>query len=296
MSEQNPFFSIIVPTYGRPRQLRACLGALAALAYPRECFEVIVVDDGGGLGEGAVEPFRASIEVMLLSAPHGGPAAARNAGARRARGRVLAFTDDDCAPDAGWLASLAARLAHGEDALVGGRIVNALPRNAFSEASQLLVEYLYTRAAAGSDAPAFFCTNNLAVPAERFRELGGFDETFTSAAGEDREFCDRWRTRGLRLAYAPEAVVRHAHPLTPRGFCRQHFNYGRAAFAFRRARARRGAGGLRVEPLPFYLDLLRYPFARERGPRALPLAGLFFVSQLANAAGFFYERARGRRS
>ena len=44
--QQQPTFSIIVPTYTRPRQLSMCLQALAELYYPRERFEVIAVDDG----------------------------------------------------------------------------------------------------------------------------------------------------------------------------------------------------------------------------------------------------------
>jgi glycosyltransferase involved in cell wall biosynthesis len=46
MGHEQPFFSIIIPTYNRPRQLTACLEALARLDYLRNRFEVIIVDDG----------------------------------------------------------------------------------------------------------------------------------------------------------------------------------------------------------------------------------------------------------
>ncbi len=53
-----PSFSIVIATHNRPRQLAECLAALASLDYPRDRFEVIVVDDGSPtssrLGGGAV--------------------------------------------------------------------------------------------------------------------------------------------------------------------------------------------------------------------------------------------------
>jgi GT2 family glycosyltransferase len=64
----------------------------------------------------------------------------------------------------------------------------------------------------------FFTTNNLALPAERFRAIGGFDTTFPLAASEDREFCDRWLHHGYQMTYSPEVVVYHAHVLTLRTF------------------------------------------------------------------------------
>ena len=286
------FFSVVVPTRARPAQLAACLDALARQDYPREGFEVVVVDDGGPTPGGVLERFAGRLDVALVTRPHAGPAAARNAGARRARAPFLAFTDDDCAPDPGWLKALAAQLTETPDRLVGGRTVNALPRNLFSAASQSLTDYLYEYFDAARGRAAFFASNNLALAAEGFRAVGGFDESFPLAAGEDRELCDRWRARGRGLTYAPEAVVRHAHALTLGSFCRQHFNYGRSAVHFRRARASRGGGGVRVEPAAFYAGMLRHPFARAPRARASLLSALLAVSQAANAAGFFRERLR----
>ncbi len=68
MKAELPFFSLIVPTYERPAQLAACLGALARLDYPPERFEIIVVDDGSTVApSGVVERFRESLEVKLYS-------------------------------------------------------------------------------------------------------------------------------------------------------------------------------------------------------------------------------------
>jgi GT2 family glycosyltransferase len=292
VSQTQPFFSIIVPTYARPDLLAACLESLSALDYPHDRFEVIVVDDGSEAPpRDVVASFRDRLDVTLLGQPHAGPAAARNAGAARAGGEFLAFTDDDCAPEARWLPALAARLAASPDHLVGGQTLNGLPDNVYSTATHVLVDYLYACYNAAEEGACFFASNNLAVSAERFRAVGGFDTTFPHAAAEDREFCDRWLSRGYRMTYAPQALVHHSHRLTFRAFWRQHLNYGRGAFRFRKMRAHRNREErVRVEALPFYLGLLLYPFSRARPRRALALAALLMVSQAANAAGFFRER------
>ncbi len=61
-------------------------------------------------------------------------------------------------------------------------------------------------------ARTFFTTSNLALPAEEFRALGGFDERFV--ASEDRELCGRWEAMAARMVYEPDVVVHHSHDLT----------------------------------------------------------------------------------
>ncbi len=141
MSEHSPLtISVIIPTLSRPGLLTQCLEALARQTYPRERFEVIVADDGSPEPViGVVDAFRHRLDVTYLQLPHAGPGAARNAGAAPARGDLLAFTDDDCEPEPGWLDALAGRFAANSNVGVGGRVVNALPANIYSETSQLLV-------------------------------------------------------------------------------------------------------------------------------------------------------------
>jgi GT2 family glycosyltransferase len=294
--EQTLTFSIIIPTYNRSRQLVSCLQALVRLNYPRERFEVIVVDDGSHtpLNE-VVQPFHDRIAVTLVRQANAGPAAARNAGAAGAQGQFLVFTDDDCAPDQRWLQVLADHFVATPDALIGGHVINAHRPNFCSEASQQLVDYLYAYFGDGPKPGYFFTSNNLAVAAERFHTLGGFDASFPLAAGEDREFCDRWHAAGHRMIYVPEAIVYHAHTLTLRSFCRQHFHYGRGAFAFHQARARRNQTGIKTEPLWFYLRLVQYPLSHSQGWRRPILVGLLAITQVANVAGFFWEKLRTRR-
>ena len=291
MKEALPSFSVVVPTYRRPDKLAACLQALCAVDYPAARFEVIVVDDGSPTSmQSVVAPFRERMTVSLLRQENAGPATARNAGAAAASGSFLAFTDDDCLPDSSWLSEFGKGFAAAPEAMLGGQTINVLADNRFSTASQELISYLYAYYAHAYGQPHFFTSNNLALPARRFRELGGFDAGFARAAGEDRELCDRWLHGGLKMTYAPDAVVRHTHALNGRSFWRQHFNYGRAAVRFYKLRATRDGKPLQSEPLAFYFDMLRYPFSRLPRREALVIAALIGISQVANAAGFCWEK------
>jgi GT2 family glycosyltransferase len=289
--------SVVIPTYNRPDRLVHCLRALAAQDYPRDRFEVLVVDDGSDAPLApVVARFRDALNVTLVVQPNAGPARARNHGAARARGRWLAFTDDDCAPRPDWLTRLAACCRERPDGLVGGHTINALRHNVCAIASQSLIDYLYAHhASLEATAPAFFTSNNFVVAAERFQAVGGFDESFPLVAGEDREFCDRWQERGGALQYAPDAIVLHGHELSLRRFWRQHTNYGRGACHLRRVRTLQGREPIARERLLFYLRLVGYPLRRPRQGAALRVAALMALSQMANAYGYFREAARWRR-
>lgn len=282
-------FSVIIPTYRREEQLSGCLAALSRQNYSPDLFEVIVVDDGSNSPPESAIHAIPQLSARLLCQPHRGPASARNAGAAIAKGRFLAFTDDDCRPEVDWLHSIAARFEQDPVCAIGGKTINALQENPFSAASQLLIDYLFTYYNRRPDGPCLFTSNNLAVPASLFHSAGGFDESFPVAAAEDREFCDRLAHLGYRMIYAPEAVVSHRHELSLRRFWRQHYNYGTGAFRFHELRAFRTRKKIRVEPVSYYWNLLKYPI--ESGNRnALPLTALMALSQIANAAGFFHQK------
>lgn len=292
MSQQT-LFSVVIPTYNRPERLSNCLTAIAQLNFPRDRFEVIVVDDGSKTSmETIVVPFRDLLQMTLIRQINAGPAAARNAGATQAQGTFLVFTDDDCLPAADWLNRLESCFAESPDCLIGGRSLNALPDNLYSTASQILIDYLYSYFNQSGQRSSFFASNNIALPAAQFQALGGFDTAFPLAAAEDREFCDRWLHHGYPMRYVPEVQIYHAHHLTLASFWRQHLNYGRGAFCFHQIRAKRQSQSIKVEPLSFYFNLLTYPLQYASNQSCLLLAGLFVLSQIANVTGFFLEQRK----
>ena len=291
----NPHFSVVIPTYKRPRQLNKCLRGIALIDYPKDDFEVLVVDDGSEEPPvDLIEIYRSHFCVKLIRQAHAGPATARNTGAKEASGQYVVFTDDDCIPERQWLAAFGRHFAAHPEYAVGGRTINALEENVCSSASQILIDYLYDYYNIRNSKAIFFASNNLAFPRKLFLEVGGFDSSFPAAAGEDRELCDRWLHRGYRMTFEPDAIVFHAHSLTFRKFVRQHFNYGQGAYQYHQLRASRKSEKVRLEPISFYSGMLIFPF-KQRRRRPVSTAFLLTVSQAANAAGFFSEKRKGKR-
>ena len=287
-------FSVIIPTFNRPARLANCLRALAEQDYPVDRFEVIVVDDGGKSPVDAlISPFRGGINITAVRMANSGPAAARNHGARIARGRFLAFTDDDCVPSAGWLSALVTVLRSSPEALAGGGIRNALVENPFSVASQLILDLIHSYSQKHPESIRFFPSDNVALASGLFRELGGFNPQFRTS--EDRDLCDRWSESGRQLVYVPEAIVYHSNNLCFRSFWRQHLGYGRGACRFYRAHRFRRPGESTIRG-DFYLALLhRLPLLIMRQTRhrlILPL--LMAVWQAANLTGFLQEAFSGK--
>ena len=287
---KQPFFSIIIPTYNRTAQLTNCLHSLTLLDYPCNCFEVIVVNDGGDKTlEAIVDQISNQINLKLVTQPHSGPAAARNSGAVKAKGEFLAFTDDDCMPAPDWLQVLAFNFTQKPNCIVGGRTINLLTNNIYSTMSQLIVDIVYRHYNAKPHKSRFFTSNNMALPTDHFFAIGGFNPNFTTS--EDREFCGRYLYHGFQLIYASEAIVYHAHSLKFRTFCQQHFNYGRGAFRFHLTRISRGSGSL-LKDSKFHLNLrnwLLYPFSQVQVSKVMSVVLLLIVWQVVNAAGFFWE-------
>lgn len=280
-------FSVIVPTFNRPRQLLACLQSLDQLAYPCHLFEVIVVDDGSAAELAprlVASQYR--FQVRVLQQPNSGPAKARNFGASQAEGRWLAFTDDDCSPAPEWLQQLQVSLEASPGGLVAGGTWNRCPGNLCSVANQLLIETVCGWFAEFAPERLFFTSNNFAADRRRFLNLGGFDTRFSLAAGEDREFCMRWFRAGGELLRRPEAVLLHGHPQGFFRFTRMHFRYGRGAATLHSILP---MTPLKVSRLSLYLRLMVAPFRAVPLSQALICLPLLAWSQVVSALGFAFE-------
>ncbi|HEX2084316.1 MAG TPA: glycosyltransferase, partial [Solirubrobacteraceae bacterium] len=157
-------------------------------------------------------------EVHVEHDPQGrGPARARNAGAAATRAPLLAFTDADCFPEPEWLARGVAAL---EDAdLVQGAVLPERPPGPFD------------RTVWAREPHGLFETANLLVRRDLFAALGGFESWLRPGdgkeLGEDVLFGWRARRAGARVAFAPDAVVRHAvFPRSPHAFVAERERLG----------------------------------------------------------------------
>ncbi len=199
--------SVVIPTYHRPDLLARCLAALAHQDFPRDAWEVLIADDAASpttrVQVEAAQPTLHPVPVRYLPiTATQGPAAARNAGWRAATGAIIAFTDDDCVPDPGWLSAGVRAFDAPEVDAIGGRIIVPLPPDPTD----------YERDAAGLT-HAEFATANAWCRREALVAVGGFDQRFTAAWREDSDLQFALLTAGRVVRSAPDAVV--VHPVRP---------------------------------------------------------------------------------
>ena len=283
-----PSISVVIPTHHRPDLLRRCLDAVWAQEYPSDLVEIVVVEDGGpAAGAGVVADIRArdpAARVCHVAVPQGGPGAARNAGWRRSNGELIAFTDDDTIPDAGWLRAGAEAIRAGADAVSGRTIVPLPGRPTDVEANVQGLER------------ATFATCNVLVRRDWLERVGGFDPHFRRAYREDSDLEFRLLDAGARIVHANDAVVVHP-PRVERPFASlaQQQNQFYDALLYRKHPRRFRATIRRHPPIAYYaiaLGQLAGPLALLLGrPRPAALATLLW---LVLTCRFFVRRARGR--
>ena len=200
--------SVVIPTYRRPKLLTKCLTALAKQTLDHTDFEVIVVSDGPDqvtLLELMSWMKKADFNLIYLNtAEKRGPASARNLGWLYARGRAIAFTDDDCIPQEDWLATYLKEFESTTASLV-----------AFSGQTQVPILDTPTDFALNTShlQEAEFITANCACTKYTLIKIGGFDERYKLAWREDSDFQFKLIVNEIDIKKVRAAVV--THPVRP---------------------------------------------------------------------------------
>ncbi len=216
-SQPAPTFSVIIANWNGAKFLPRCLDALASQTF--RDFQVIVVDDAStdGSAEG-LESQLPNVHVIKLER-NLGFAAANNIGARAARGRWLAFLNNDAFPNPDWLGRLhEATQKHPEFAVFASRLVQAEHPDRLDGAGDIYhVSGLAWRRHHDQIAEQTVqqleqvfspCGAAALYLREVFMQTGGFDEDFI-AYHEDVDLGFRLRLQGFRCIYVPNAVVAH---------------------------------------------------------------------------------------
>jgi glycosyltransferase involved in cell wall biosynthesis len=278
LTETRPGISIVIPTHNRVECLGRCLARLGD-QQTRESTEIIVVDDGSDAAEEVAELVASLPGARLIRLDtQQGPAAARNAGARAARGSVVCFTDDDCEPDSEWAQTLADAVRRGAD-VAAGATRDGAGGNRFARALHVQVEHF-----AHESGVPFAASNNIAAQSALLLEVP-FDSLYRGAA-EDRDWCARLAKHGFRIEHEPAAGLYHNQQLTLAGYLRKQARYGRGSWRYHRWSSRRP-----FERPAFYFTLLRRGFGES------PAIGvLVAVGQAALAVGYLHEWQSSRRN
>jgi glycosyltransferase involved in cell wall biosynthesis len=201
--------SVVIPTYQRPSLLKACLSAIGKQRLDMSLFEVLVITDGEDEQSFAVvEEVKQQVPNLQLSisalAVKSGPAAARNAGWRKACGRLIVFTDDDTLPHEDWLNAYHKAFKEADEAKVvfTGKVIVPIPASPTDY--EMNIANLET---------AEFITANCACAFPALVQVRGFDEAYRMAWREDSSLHFKILSHNIPIHHVADAVV--THPVRP---------------------------------------------------------------------------------
>ena len=193
----NIFFSVVIPTYERPDDLRICLNSLCEeIQQGSPTYEIIVTDDSKS------DKSRRMVEaefpdVSWCKGKQNGPAGNRNAGVDRTKGQWIVFLDDDCIAQEGYLKAYAKAIrANLGTQVFEGRIIADRPRITWAEGCP------------ENSSGGMLWTSNLCIEKSLFFEIGKFDERF-KVAYEDVEFAYRLKKQNIKTLFVSDAAVCH---------------------------------------------------------------------------------------
>jgi glycosyltransferase involved in cell wall biosynthesis len=206
-ADPSPLVSVVVPFFDSERHIAECIESLLAQQDVGGPYEIILIDNGSTDGSPSIVARYPDLVVLEETKP--GAYAARNAGIRRARAPVIAFTDADCVVAADWLRAIRAGM---EDRDVGVLLGHCAYPPAASLGLRLLGAYENSKARYVTERcpPAyhFAHANNMAVRAEVFAEQGLFKEWRRAADTELIQRLGRSRP-DLRTRFLPTMKITH---------------------------------------------------------------------------------------
>jgi GT2 family glycosyltransferase len=227
-----PFVSVVVCTFNRGDNINPSIESLLKQTYPKDRYEIIVVDDGSTDVTKKINP-REGVKIIRHEINRGIPTA-RNTGLAAAKGEIVAYIDDDAIADPDWLKCLMEPFDDPKVTGSGGRT--------FAYKTDHLAERYQAAGESGNPAPLTFGKSknpfwrfwayiksmfvpvgiatqptevqaifglNCAYRVSALRSAGGFDEKLF--AEEDSELCVRLRNAGAHIMFEPSAIIHHRH-------------------------------------------------------------------------------------
>ncbi len=209
---EEKFVSVIVPTYNRKEDLKKCLYSLLSVDYPKDKYEIIVIDDGST--DGTFE-FMKNIShkygrlIKYHRQNNSGPAKARNLGIKKAKGEIIFFVDDDVLVPKDFIKKSLKWYRNKKVAGVGGKVIpKKLSWPDLYYIARSIDEFLYLikvnrKLKRGIATALCSYRKNVLI------KLGGFDENFPLAAGEDIDLTRRVVDYGFIVIKDPSIIGEH---------------------------------------------------------------------------------------
>ncbi len=227
-------YSVIVAAYNAEATIAALLDSLQNQTFTN--FEVIIVDDGSV--DRTAEIAKLYPVKLIENRLNRGPAHCRNAGARKAVGDIIVFTDSDCITADNWLQEIDGQYRHGNIDAIMGKLV-LLPSNYVGDSISALgfpaggtigFDKIWRVTPQGYTDSLSTC--NCAIYKDTFWQVGGFDETFPYAGGEDSYLAYNLRQAGYRIKYCRNVLAYHPARDSLISFADWQFKRGISSYIF----------------------------------------------------------------
>ncbi|MFA5358079.1 MAG: glycosyltransferase [archaeon] len=214
------FASIIIPAHNAEKTISGCLNSVLNQNSSKK-FEIIVVDDGSTDGTAREIKKIKSGKIKYFFQKNSGPAKARNFGAKKAFGRIIIFIDSDCMAEKNWLEEMMAPFKKKDIAGVQGAY-KTKQKEFMAKFSQIEIEERYERMKRAKEID-WIGSYSAAYDKKIFFEVGGFNESFPIASGEDPELSYRLQESGHKIFFNTEAIVYHSHQKTLADYLKTKF-------------------------------------------------------------------------
>lgn len=217
-----PYISIVLPVYNSEKTLSLCLNSLTNLDYPKENFEIIVVDNNS---TDRTKDIIRNYRVRYLLETKKGASAALNKGIKNSLGEIIAFTHSDCIVERKWLNNIVKGFSEDDVGGCQGDVLSYNPKSLIERYCDYRRLYFQNgNVAKDKSFLPWIMVANAAFRRDVLNEVGLFDEFFSEEYDIDLSF--RVCLKGYQLKYIPEAKVYHKYRDTLIGLWRQRFKIG----------------------------------------------------------------------
>jgi len=294
-SEKDPFISIIIPAYNREEGLKDTLDSAINQTYPKEHYEVLVVDNMSTDGTLEVikkyEDTYPNLVKGLTQEKIQGVSPTRNEGIRNAEGDVFVFIDADMWAEENWLEVIAEEFKKGTKYLGYDVEIVEEEENLFSDFNKYngfrIEEYIKDRNYSGTG-----CT---AVAREVIEDVGMFDIRLDFS--EDKEFGNRVHENGYKIKYTENTKVYHEARDSFSSLLRKYFSIGRGhcqlanSYPNRYQELKRSIFNF-IHLLPDPPDILKRSVYPKIGIKMFEFFLLKWIFKIATHIGYAYEKGR----
>lgn len=205
-----PFCSVIIPAFNEQQDIEKCLLSLTHQTYPRDRFEIIVVDNGS---TDKTAEIASAFADLVFDKPEGNVGAVRNYGISHASGEIIICTDADCIAPPNWIEKGVALLQSNPQHAFGGGLT---PR----KGAKWVEKYWLLNPNGNKAQQRALAGSSIFIWKRNFEKIGGFNEIVT--AGEDTDLHERALAFGIKSSVCPQLSVVHLGcPETPKEFIKR---------------------------------------------------------------------------